>query len=76
MLEKRSDTLNRASVNGSKPKHGSTQLETSKLEASKTLFQSPKGTQDDSTTGLGMDLTDKGDNDKQNLKRSDPSKFL
>ena len=70
MLEKRNDTQNRTSVNGSKPKHGSTQLETSK-----TLLQSPKGTQEDSATGLGMDHTDEGDIDKENLKGSDPSKL-
>ena len=62
--EKRSDTLNRASVYGSKSKHGSTQLETSK-----TLFQSLNETQEDSTAGLGIDHTDDRDVDKQNLKR-------
>ena len=70
MLEKRSDTQNRTSVNGSTPKHGSTQCETSK-----PMFQSPKGTQEDYRTGLGIDHTDEGDNDKENLKRTDPSKL-
>ena len=70
MLEKRSDTQNRTSVNGSKPKHGSI-----RLEASKSLFQSPKMTQEDNGSGLGMDHTDEGDIDAQNLKRCDPSKL-
>ena len=70
MLEKRSDTQNRTSVNGSEPKHGITQL-----EASNPLFRSPKGTQEDNRSGLGMDHTDAGDIDAQNLKRSDPSKL-
>ena len=53
-----------------KCKHENTQR-----EAMKTLFQSPKATQEDSATGLGMDLTDEGDIDKENLNRSDPSKL-
>ena len=70
MHEKRSDMQSRTSVNGSESKHESTQLETSK-----TLLQSPNGTQEDSATGLGMDHIDESDIDKENLKRSDPSKL-
>ena len=62
--------VNDVHVTGLKCKHENTQR-----EAAKTLFQSPKATPEDSATGLGMDLTDEGDMDKQNFKRSDPSKL-